>query len=198
MDQGSAYISKEMRPNFQVAGVTLHEALIENPETIGVVEFYHAPLRAAYEKIRTELNKDVSDVECSKMAVYAINCTTGPEGLRPMLLGFGAILRASRSTPAPSQVQRSMVMDAAIRESEREQAKRRLAFGLRHQGNGRANRHAEQLNRLPVGSKVLVYRQSTRSWTGPFRFIKIEGNTAIVQLPRGRRIFRSSCVKPWR
>ena len=44
---------------------------------------------------------------------------------------------------------------------------------------------------------MLVYRTTTKLWEGPFKFISIDGETVVVQLARGRRIFRSTCVKPW-
>lgn len=50
-DQGSNYVSLEILVHLDAAGVTLLGAPIENPGTIGVVERYYAPLRAAYERI---------------------------------------------------------------------------------------------------------------------------------------------------
>lgn len=43
---------------------------------------------------------------------------------------------------------------------------------------------------------MLVYRNADKKWDGPYPFISIDGNTAVVQLPRGRKIFRSVAVKP--
>ena len=78
VDQGSNYISREMRANLEAAGVTLHEAPVENPGTIGVVERYHAPLRAAYFKIRADLDRSNTDAECLKLEIFAVNSTMGP------------------------------------------------------------------------------------------------------------------------
>lgn len=55
VDQGSAYIIKEMRSHLETAGVTLHEAVIENSGTIATIERYHAPLRAAFPKLCADL-----------------------------------------------------------------------------------------------------------------------------------------------
>lgn len=38
--------------------------LMENPVTMGLVERYHAPLRAAFTKIGYSMERDTSDAEC--------------------------------------------------------------------------------------------------------------------------------------
>jgi Reverse transcriptase (RNA-dependent DNA polymerase) len=47
-----------------------------------------------------------------------------------------------------------------------------------------------------MGDEVLVYRDPSGQWEGPFRFIAIDGDTVTVQLPHGRQFFRSTVVKP--
>lgn len=56
-DQGSAYISKEMKQNIAADDIILEEAPIENPGSVGIVERYHAPLRREYLKVREMLDK---------------------------------------------------------------------------------------------------------------------------------------------
>lgn len=68
-----------MRSNCQAAGVRLTEATIETPGAIVTEERYHAPLKAEFDKMRADVGRDTSDIECLKMAVFATNCTTGPE-----------------------------------------------------------------------------------------------------------------------
>lgn len=48
---------------------------------------------------------------------------------------------------------------------------------------------------VPVGAPVLIYKTQYKTWEGPWRFIYIDGKAVIVQLERGRRIFRYTCVK---
>ena len=115
IDQGSSYISKEMKSNAEAAGISMIEAPIENPGSIGIVERYHAPLRRAYHKIRKSLGRETSDDECLQMAVYANNTTMGSEGLCPMLLVYGAIPRPARATPSPTQLERQAVIENACR-----------------------------------------------------------------------------------
>lgn len=104
VDQGSAYVSVEMRRNLAAVGVVLREAPVESPEPIEVVERYHAPLRSAYNLIRADSPRDISDADCLKKAVFAVNCTVGPEGLCPVLLVFGSVPRPVRTKDAPTQI----------------------------------------------------------------------------------------------
>lgn len=49
---------------------------------------------------------------------------------------------------------------------------------------------------LPSGSPILLYRPITKKWDGPFKFISVDKETAVVQLRRGQKIFRTSSVNP--
>lgn len=126
-----------------------------------------------------------------------MNSTMGPEGLVPMLLVFGALPRPARITPAPTQLHRQRVIEEARKAASTEQARRRLAFALRHPSGPKAKEVSAQLRRLPPGAAVLVYRTVSNRWERPFQFVSCDDETVIVQLPRGRRIFRSTCVKPF-
>lgn len=197
IDQGSNYISKEFRDNATAAGISIMEAPIENPGTIGVVERYHAPLRRAYNTIRqTFERKDASNEECLQVVVYANNVTIGPEGLCSMLLVFGALPRPVRSSTSATQLERQRAIEAATKEVQTEQTKRRISFALRHPASERNRKNTEALYNLPAGLPVLVYRTTTKKWESPHKFVSIEGETAVVQFSSGRRIFRSHCVKP--
>lgn len=69
-DQGTGYISKEMKQNMSASVVTLRESQIENAGTIGTVLKYNSPLRAAYDKIRMEMDRDTSDPEFLTIAFF--------------------------------------------------------------------------------------------------------------------------------
>ncbi len=53
------------------------------------MEQYHVPLHYVYKIISLEL-EDASKELTLQMAVKAVNNSTGPDGLIPMLLVFGA------------------------------------------------------------------------------------------------------------
>lgn len=196
VDQGSAYISKEMRSNMETYGVRIREAPIETPGSIGIVERYHGPLRAAFERIWDDMDGCLTEADCLRMAIFSVNSTIGPEGLCPTLLVFGLIPRPARKVPSHTQIMRASAIEGGMQAAEKIQAKARIQFGLRHTGGPKGDEASTRLRQLPAGSPVLVYRTTTRKWEGPFIFISVEDETAIVQTGRGRRIFRSNCVKP--
>lgn len=196
VDQGSNFVSKEFLDLSEAEGITVLQAPIESPSTMSHVERYHAPLRAAYNKIRTDLPKTETDKDCLQMAVKSVNDTIGPEGLCPTLLVFGAIPRLASRQPATSQLARAKAIDKAMDAVHKEQCKRKVAFGLKKICHPIGNESSEKLRQLPAGSPVLVYRNKTKGWEGPFTFIHIQGETAVIQLPSGRKIFRSNVIKP--
>lgn len=196
VDQGSNLVSSEFLDCADAEGISVLPAPVESPNTMTHVERYHAPLRVAYEKIRDSLPRSESDDECLEMAVKSVNDTIGPEGLCPTLLVFGIIPRISQRHPAPSQVERAKAIDSAMDLVRKEQAKRRIAFGLRHGSGPKGVEQSEELRKLPSNSPVLVYRETENKWLGPYPLIQVDGETVVVQLPSGRKIFRSTVVKP--
>lgn len=100
VDQGSNDVSREFKEDMEAAGITLKEAPIETPGSIGTVERYHAPRSCALNMLRVLQEEDDStDAEYLQMAVYATSATMGAERLRPMLLVFGVLPRSARSCP---------------------------------------------------------------------------------------------------
>ncbi len=195
VDQGTNFISSEFGECAKAEGITVLKAPIESANTMSHVERYHAPLRSAYKKIRDSLPRSETDDECLQLAVKAVNDTIGPEGLIPTLLVFGAIPRPATTEQSKCQMERAKALDLAMDSVRKEQAKRRINFGLQTKGP-KAMEHSEKLRNLPAGSPVYVYRQKSNKWEGPFLFIEIQGETVTVQQPSGRKIFRSTVVKP--
>lgn len=138
VDQGSNYISSELKLNAEAEGVRIDEAPIEIPGAVGTVERYNAPLRSGYERIRAYAKDNTIDQECLKMAVFDVNATVGPEGLCPILLFFVEIPRTGRTSATISQLDRSRTIYAAMMEVEKEQARRRISFGLKNIGGPKA------------------------------------------------------------
>lgn len=105
VDQGSAYVRKEMCETLSAAGVMVEEVLVDKP--LSTVEKYHAQKRCSYMKIQSSLDTwDTSDEECLHMAVYAVYSAIGPKGLCTMLLVFGVLPQTSRTHPSPTKLQR--------------------------------------------------------------------------------------------
>ena len=197
VDQGSQFISKEFLDDCEAEGIMVLPAPVESPSTMSHVERYHAPLRSAYTKIRESLPRSESDAECLQMAIKSVNDTIGPEGLCPSMLVFGSLPRPARNLPSDTQIARAHAIDKAMKEVRKEQAKRRVAFGLKTSGGPLGKESSESLRMLPAGSQVMVYRKDSKKWEGPYTFIHIDNETVTVQLPHGRKIFRSNVVKPF-
>jgi len=192
LDQGSNFTSKEFKGLATAAGVQIIECPIESPATMSHVERYHGPLRAAYEKLKHDLSGE-SKESLLQMAVHCVNNTVGPEGFCPTMCVFGAMPKPARNTPAPDQLARANAIDEAMKVVQKEQASRRVQFALKYRGP--YGKEQTELDNLHYGAPVRVYRDVSKTWEGPFKFVSKEGETVCVQLPHGRRIFRSHVVK---
>ena len=146
-------------------------------------------------KYGNSLHRSETENDCLQMAVKAVNDTIGPEGLCPTLLVYGTLTRPLRRTPAETQIRRAESIDSAMKEVRIEEAKRKIAFSLRHYRGPKAKEHEQELQRLPAGSPVMVHRIKSMKWEVPFPFVTIDGSTFVVQIPTGRKIFRSTVVK---
>ncbi|KAF1971235.1 hypothetical protein BU23DRAFT_581641 [Bimuria novae-zelandiae CBS 107.79] len=130
-----------------------------NALSISKVEKYYTPLRRAYEIIRAELDSSTSDIAVLQIAVKAINDTTGPDGLVPTLLVFGAYPRVSMdSPPSPSTIRRAKAIQKAIKALRRAAAERAVSNAL----NTRNRLNIDELLLLPLQSEVMVWREKNR------------------------------------
>lgn len=73
---------------------------------------------------------------------------------------------------------------------------RRLAFGLRTFSSPKGLDVSSKLRQIPAGSQVYVYQSLIGKLTGPHKFMTITGETPVGQTGRGRRILRSTFVRP--
>jgi hypothetical protein len=80
-----------------------------------------------------------------------------------------------------------------MQEVARIHAEQKISFGLRYRGPDGHER--DDLIHLNIGDPVLVYRDTSTQWEGPFRFVALDGDTVTVELPNGRENFRSTVVK---
>ena len=87
------------------------------------------------------------------MAVKAVNNTTGPNGLVPTLLVYGAYPRISNlDPPAPSIMEQAAAIQKAMAEIVKLRAKQTVNNALHH--HNRPN--TTSVHNLPLNSKVLV------------------------------------------
>lgn len=148
--------------------ITTESASVEAHNTIGIVEWYHIPLRRAYHVIVEELknvDNGVTKEMALQMAFKALNDTAGPNGLIPTLLVFGACLRKSRiDHPSPSILARSKAIEKVMSEVTKLRINRQIKDAL-HQRNGPT---VEKIHSLHINSKVWVWRKN-KGWMGPYK-----------------------------
>lgn len=65
--------------------------------------------------------------------MFAVNCMMSREALYTEFIVFGTVLRPARTIIAPMQLAEAFLVDEDMKEVEREQARRRSAFGLKHE-----------------------------------------------------------------
>lgn len=68
------------------------------------------------------------------------------------------------------------------KETEWEQDKRRIPFGMRNLRTPNGKEKEDRLSALPLVSNILVYRKAKRSCTGPFRIENVDDETVVVQI----------------
>jgi hypothetical protein len=143
--------------------------------------------------------KKLSEINSKKailqMAVKAVNDTTGPNGLIPTLLVFGAFPRISHnSSLSPSIIKRAKTVNQAIKELYKHIAARQISAALNTR-NGPDPAAYSPMN-LPLQNEVRVWRENG-GWQGPFRVISHDGQNVTLELPNGPAIFRSTMVAPY-
>jgi len=105
------------------------------------IERYHAPLRAAFNKIRDSLPRSDTDQDCLQMDIKAVNDSVGPKAcaqhywymelLAPCTNSVrNSIPRPPRRTPADTQLKRARDLDDATAAVRKEKAKRRISFAM--------------------------------------------------------------------
>jgi hypothetical protein len=193
VDQGSNFVAKSFLTSAIAENIHVLEAPVENPASMTHVERYHGPLRHVFDRMKQELSEE-SDKTILQYSIKAINDTVGPEGLTPTLLVYGSLPRPARNIPAATQVERARAIESVRNAVAHEYAKRKVSYGFKHRGP--VGRERGDLERLHFGAKIAIYRDD-KGWTGPERFVSLDGDTVVVQMFNGRKLFRSSVIKPW-
>lgn len=199
-DAGKNLTSKEFQQNAHLLGTSTKAVPVEAHWSIGKVERYHAILRRAYTVITADA-PDIDKTTALQMAVKAINDIASPNGLVPTFLAFGAFPRINQfDMPAASVTARAHAIQKAMSEITKLHAQRSIRDAL-HTRNGP---DVEPIHDLPIGSKVLVWREGptgqSGSWTGPHTLLSLTSETCEIQLDRNHSTpasFRTTHVKPY-
>lgn len=74
-------------------------------------------------------------------------------------------------------------------------AQSKISFAMKHTNAPKGLESSIPLRDL-LGGAPVIWREKSDSWEGPFPFVHIDGETVVVHLPHGRKLFRSTVVKP--
>lgn len=191
-DAGKQFISKAFQSQSDLLHIDTRQVPVESPNSLTYVERYHEPIRKAYKCVKQEA-PDLDSEAALQMAVKAVNDSTGPNGLVPTLLVYGALPRLGlpNDAPTPSTFKRAVALKHATNEVTKYFAKRQVKDALRT----RNGPDTSDVHKAPIGSHVLVYRPKKDRWEGPYALLGIDGETCSVLLPTGPTPFRSTVVK---
>jgi hypothetical protein len=154
-------------------------------------------LRRFFLKIKNDIPSLPDDVSL-RVAVKAINDTVGPNGLVPTLLDFGTMpqltLMQGSLSPYTGQEQRDIALRAATAEYQKYVNERRLKEVLRAKPSLAMNCIYQP------GDSVLIYRERSRLWDGPYSVMVHDGKIVTVKLKdnTAEQRFNVSSVKPYR
>lgn len=162
-DQETAYTSKKFNVSLEARGVRLEEALFKAASGIEADEQYDASLRIAFEKIRPDIDRETSDHDCLQLVVFVVNCTMSPEGLCSALLFFDALYGPAGKTLKPSQMRKAMSDDNEREDIEKQQARKKISFDLKHKHGPKLKELSAELQNLPADSPVREYGSSSKS-----------------------------------
>jgi hypothetical protein len=127
-----------------------------------------------------------------QIAIKAVNDTAGPDSLMPTLLVFSTYPRLSESDLlTPNITQRAIAIRRAIQEVVKLQAKRQVTDALCQQNSPKV----DCIYDLAIGSDVLIWHIYEKAWTGPYRLISIDDETATIEVNGRSTSFRTIAVK---
>ena len=167
VDQESSIMSKGRESMASAHGIEFQASVVEAHNSIGVGERYHHPLRRIFKFLRDGHPKLDSDVVL-RYAIKGINDIMGPEGLVLSLLVVGVIPTfPTVHAELSAQRERLAALDAARKEMETIAAELRMQQALRAQLPP-ATRYL-----IARGIKVLIYREKSKQYEGPYTVTKI-------------------------
>lgn len=194
-DSGTNFTAKEFKDLASSTGVSVNVVPVESHSSIGIVERYHAPLRRAYDILRSEM-PEMDRHTLLQSAVKVVNDTAGPDGLVPTLLVYGTFPRITNEDPPyATTAQRGKAIQKAMSEVSRIHAAEQVRRALSERNGPNI---ANTLN-TPLNSKLWVYRDgnSTRraGWQGPYPLLSVTESRTILKLPSGPTVFPTTHVK---
>lgn len=194
-DAGSCFTSKPWE--FMMTANRIEHVVsgVESHHSLGSGEQAHHPLRRIYYKVRLDHPK-MSQALALQLARKAMNETSGPNGLIPLLLVSGLM-------PSYRHVGLSDHTENKVRFQAMLTARNEY---LRHVNDTRVNRMLGSAvpsacdRKLSVGQLAYVWREGNKRYNGPYTVLNVNGDNSVITLddrsdPRGGR-FSADCVRP--
>lgn len=148
---------------------------------MGVGERYHGVVRRVFNRVSAD-HADLDDeIILAAAAVKAVNDSVGVDGLDPTLLVFGTMPKLPHpgaDDGAMAQTDRLAAMAKARDEYSKIVDEQRLNIIAEA-------RQPSVPTDLTYGEKVCVYRQASKTWDGPFRFVGDNGFLFFVLMDNG-------------
>ena len=196
-DAKKQFVAQEFRHYAGNMKIMMKNMSVETHHFIDQIERYHGSLRRTYLIIASKIPEIDSELNL-QMTLKTINDSIESHELVLILLIFGAYPRMTKLNAHSSIIsQRAIAMKKAMNEMRK--------FNVNCQINDVFKTRNEfstiHFHDLPLNSSVLVYREGpadrSSTWEGPFNFINIENESAILNLPKGSIKFRTTSMKPY-
>lgn len=195
-DRGTQFTSKDFSFHLSASGVEQRFTGVESHHSLGANERAHHTIRRIYNKVRRDHPKITQELALA-MAQKAMNETTGPDGIVPMLLVYGTMPRcrmAGLATKLQPNSERFKIMETARKEYTVIVNKERTQRLLKKRIPLAANR------RLTIGEKVYVWREKEKRYCGPYPVLNLspDGTQDTLSIDKGVRtgVFSSDCTRP--
>lgn len=193
VDQGSVFVSDEWRFAYELHQIKIVPTGTGSHNSLNVGKTYHAYLRRLYTKVMKDY-PNIPDEIILAIATKAINDTTGPKGLCPILLVFGTLPQLPKASKRNHQTQldRFCAAGAARREYELIVNAEPLKLAAKTRPPPATNAQ------LKSGDMVYVYRERSNRYTGPHMIASVHGKNVRVHVGEntGPRAFNIAQVRP--
>jgi hypothetical protein len=195
-DRGTQFTARDFELALSCHGIEQRFTAVESHHSLGVNERAHCILRRVYLKTRND-HPNLSQELALRYSVKAINETTGPSGLVPVLLVYGTMPRykvAGLDTRLLPNIERFKALKTARHEYVQ------IVNGLRVQALLKTSIPPAADRKLAVGHLVFFWREKEKRYVGPIPILNLSADgtqvTLSVDVDHRSGVFSSDCIRP--
>ena len=175
----------------EAAGIKMRASGTESHNSLGAGKRYHAVLRDLYQRVRASHPSIAAKISLA-LAGWKMNQTIGPQGLSTMRLVFGVHPRIPVCTEdLPEHREREKGLVQARADMLKHDARLRIAAAARQQVPAAADR------KISAGMRVLVFRESSDLWEGPFTVVDCDKKQVWLDVNDRLKLFSLHQVKEY-